>query len=127
MVTDADHRTVWSAYLACDLFVMPNLPVIGDVEGFGIVALEACIAETCVVAADLEGIRDAISDGLSGILFKAGDVPSLVTTILTLLANRDKRLAIARQARANAISRFSWSRIEDEYLKIFDRVAEPRS
>lgn len=47
-------------YNAADVFVMPNIPVDGDVEGFGLVALEAASCRTPVVAANIEGLRDAV-------------------------------------------------------------------
>ena len=50
-------RTV---YAAADVFVMPNLLVSGDVEGFGLVALEAAAYALPVVAVALQGIRDAV-------------------------------------------------------------------
>jgi phosphatidylinositol alpha-1,6-mannosyltransferase len=54
-------QDVQAAYALADLFVMPNVPTPGDPEGFGMVTLEARAAGTPVVAADLEGIRDAMS------------------------------------------------------------------
>jgi phosphatidylinositol alpha-1,6-mannosyltransferase len=46
-----------------DLFVMPNLSISGDVEGFGLVALEASIRGTYVLASGIQGITDAVIDG----------------------------------------------------------------
>lgn len=54
------------AYDAADIFIMPNIPVEGDLEGFGVVMLEANEARTPVVASDLEGIRDVIQNGING-------------------------------------------------------------
>ncbi|MGB6168399.1 MAG: glycosyltransferase family 4 protein [Geitlerinemataceae cyanobacterium] len=54
------------AYDAADIFIMPNIPVAGDLEGFGVVMLEANEARTPVVASDLEGIRDVIQNGING-------------------------------------------------------------
>ena len=51
-----------------DLFVQPNIPVEGDMEGFGLVTVEAALRGTPVVAADLEGIKDAVVDGETGLL-----------------------------------------------------------
>jgi hypothetical protein len=47
---------------------MPNIRVPGDAEGFGLVALEAVVCGTAVLAADLEGITEAIQHGKNGLL-----------------------------------------------------------
>lgn len=62
-----------TVYAAADVFVMPNLPVSGDVEGFGLVALEAATYALPVVAAALEGIQDAVVPERTGYLLSAGD------------------------------------------------------
>ena len=56
-----------------DLFVMPNIPVAGDLEGFGVVMLEAGLCGLPIVAAELEGIRDVVREGENGVLVSPGD------------------------------------------------------
>ena len=51
-----------------DVFLQPNIPVPGDMEGFGLVTVEAAMRGTPVVAAELEGIKDAVVNGRTGIL-----------------------------------------------------------
>jgi phosphatidyl-myo-inositol dimannoside synthase len=70
-----------------DMFVQPNLPIPGDMEGFGLVTVEAAIRETLVLAADLEGLRDAIVDGKTGILLPAGDAMVWAETLGALLSD----------------------------------------
>ena len=53
-------------YRRGQLFVMPNIVVPGDMEGFGIVMLEAGACGLPTLAADLEGIRDVIDEGING-------------------------------------------------------------
>ncbi|MGH7684576.1 MAG: glycosyltransferase, partial [Vulcanimicrobiaceae bacterium] len=54
-------RTEWFA--RATVCIAPNVRVAGDIEGYGIVALEAAAAGCALVASDLEGLRDAIVDG----------------------------------------------------------------
>lgn len=115
-----DREELWWCYRACDLFVMPNIPVAGDVEGFGLVVLEAGVAERAVVASNLEGIRDAISNGENGILVQTSDVSDWATKIITLLQNDDARDELGRRARVYAHQHFSWSSMADRYLDVFD-------
>ena len=124
LLGQTDRTVLWAAYQACDLFVMPNVPVAGDVEGFGIVALEACIAQRCVVASDLEGIRDAIVDGRTGVLVAPDDPSAQAKVIIDLLAQDEKRNAIGQQARDYVRETFGWSRIAEQYLAVFDEVRD---
>jgi L-malate glycosyltransferase len=49
-------------------FIMPNIEVPGDMEGFGLVCLEASLCRTLVYASSTGGIPDAVKDGLNGYL-----------------------------------------------------------
>jgi glycosyltransferase involved in cell wall biosynthesis len=62
-------------------FVMPNIPVEGDMEGFGLVCLEACLCGTPVFASRLEGITEAIHDGQNGRLLPSGDAMAWVAAL----------------------------------------------
>ncbi len=73
---------------ACDLFVQPNIAVPGDMEGFGLVTIEAAMRDALVVAADLEGIKDAVLPGRTGILVRSGDVAAWTSTLTSLVADR---------------------------------------
>ena len=59
-------------YQESDLLIMPNRPVPGDMEGFGVVILEAGACGTPTVAAKLEGITDVITPGENGVLVENG-------------------------------------------------------
>jgi phosphatidyl-myo-inositol dimannoside synthase len=56
-----------------EAFIMPNIAIPGDVEGFGIAALEAGACGLPVIASDLQGIRDAVIDGVTGYLVRERD------------------------------------------------------
>lgn len=58
-----------------DLFVQPNVHVYGDMEGFGLVNVEAAVRDLPVLAADIEGIPDAVVDGETGWLVTSADAP----------------------------------------------------
>lgn len=83
---DDDRRDDLMA--GADLFVQPNVVVPGDMEGFGLVAVEAAMRGTVVVAADLEGLADAVQDGVTGVLVPSGDADRWVERIGDLLSDR---------------------------------------
>ncbi len=110
------------AYAASDLFVMPNIPVEGDMEGFGIVLLEANMARSPAVAADLEGIKDVITDGKNGWRVPALE-PELFAAKIKEVLSGDLE-SFSEEARNFVQSHFSWERVADRYIDFFKRVIE---
>ncbi len=107
------------ALLACaDLFLMPNVAVTGDAEGFGISVIEATAHGVPVLASDLEGLRDAVIDGVTGRLVASGDVEAWCEALAT--AHFDRAL-VSRET----LHRFDWSRLVDEYLEFFAATSLP--
>ncbi|MEO5588471.1 MAG: glycosyltransferase family 4 protein, partial [Gemmatimonadaceae bacterium] len=58
-ITDSQLETL---YAGSDLFIMPNVTVDGDMEGFGLVMLEAGLSGVPTVASAIEGIADVITE-----------------------------------------------------------------
>lgn len=110
------------AYAAADLFIMPNIPVEGDMEGFGIVLLEANIAKTPAVASNLEGIKDVISDGKNGFKVPPLEAGKFVETIETILRNSLEQLANSSSEYVQ--EHFSWKRVARRYINYLQKVIE---
>jgi len=108
---------------ATDVFVMPNIEVPGDVEGFGIVAVEAAASGVPVVASRLEGIPDAIADGENGQLIASGDASGFVSALANLLADTPERLRRGQRGREFTREHNSWPRIIADYVEAFDEIA----
>jgi len=69
----------------CALLVMPNVPVAGTMEGFGIVCIEAAGRGLPVVASRLEGLTDAVLEGVTGQMFTPLDAASAQSALLSAL------------------------------------------
>ncbi len=100
-------------YHQSDLLIMPNLHVEGDMEGFGVVMLEAGASGTPAIAADIEGIRDVITDGINGSLIPSGNAEAFKKAILScaLLAQSARA-----RVRAHTESHFSWPVVTQRYI-----------
>jgi phosphatidylinositol alpha-1,6-mannosyltransferase len=119
-VSDAERSTWLRRAAVC---VVPNVAVPGDVEGYGVVALEAAASGCPLVAADLHGLRDAIVDGEGGLLVTAEDAGLWTKVIVELLGHPDRAAALGARARAWALSERAWETVCDRYEEIFDAVA----
>ncbi|MBI2868709.1 MAG: glycosyltransferase family 4 protein [Chloroflexi bacterium] len=119
MLGRVDEATLGLLYNACDLFVMPNIPVAGDMEGFGLVAVEAASCGLPVVAANLEGIADAVQDGRNGFLVEPGDAAGFADVIKKLLADGGLRQSFGARARRFTLETYGWERAAGRYLESF--------
>ncbi|MEM9548512.1 MAG: glycosyltransferase family 4 protein [Bacteroidota bacterium] len=105
-----------------DVFVMPNIKVEGDAEGFGLVALEASLRGLPVIAAGIEGITDAVRDGKNGILLASGNARVWIDTLNDLLAN-DARLAqLSESAVRTTLEDYGWDLMVSGYEEVFKQV-----
>ncbi len=78
-----------------DIFLAPNVPVAGDMEGFGPVTVQTAIRGALVDSAEPEGIKNAVVPRRTGILVPAGDVTARVSELTGPLADRGSWLAPA--------------------------------
>jgi phosphatidylinositol alpha-1,6-mannosyltransferase len=75
---------LYGYYKACDAFIMPSREIDGDVEGFGIVFLEAAVFKKPVVGGQSGGVSEAVIDGVTGILVDSLNVEEIAYAILRL-------------------------------------------
>jgi len=122
LLGQVDDRTLRKVYQASDLVVMPNIAVEGDVEGFGVVALEASAAGLWVVASRLDGIPDAIREGENGFLIEPGDTEAYVEVISSLLTDEENRARLGKRAREYARRTYSWDEVIAQYRHEFDQL-----
>jgi phosphatidylinositol alpha-1,6-mannosyltransferase len=104
---DDDTR---NALLAeCELFVLANRRLPGDVEGFGIVFLEAALQGKAVVGGRNGGVPDAVVDGETGLLAETdGEAGPLTGAIERLLCEPELARAMGERGRERALRDFRW-------------------
>ena len=95
------------AYFAADLLVFPVLDLPGDVEGFGMVAVEAAAHGLPTVAFGVGGVPDAVRDGHSGQLIAPGDYLGLTGAIVSILSPKYARDNLVQQCLAHSRG-FTW-------------------
>jgi phosphatidylinositol alpha-1,6-mannosyltransferase len=102
-------------YGAGDVFAMPCRTRRGglDVEGLGIVYLEASATGLPVVAGDSGGAPDAVLDGETGYVVPGGSPEQAATRVLTLLRDPELRHSMGQRGRAWVHESWRWDLLAD--------------
>ncbi len=90
-------------------------------EGWGLVVLEANSVGTPAVGYDIPGLRDAISNGETGLLVPAGNVDALGDAVVSLMSDPDARRAFGVRARARAEG-MSWAVAAERWIEEMTRL-----
>lgn len=103
-----DEPDLIRLYQTADLFVHPNRELAsGDVEGFGIVFLEASACGTAVLGGRSGGTADAIREGVNGYVLDGASGEEIRDAVVELLEKPELRRALALSARRFAQD-FEW-------------------
>ena len=112
-------------FAACDIFVLPNRIEQGDVEGFGIVFLEAAASAKPSIGGRSGGVPEAVADGVSGLLVSGTDAAELAATIARLMDSESLRRSLGEAGRARAVREFTWEyaagKVSTTHTRLFER------
>lgn len=106
-------------YNSIDLFIAPNIEVEGDLEGFGIVAVEASSCGNTVITSDIEGLKDAVINGKNGFRLPAEDIQKYVSKIKQELDNPSLKKSAVRSF---TLKEYSWANAAQKYLDEFKQL-----
>ena len=115
-------------YAMCDVFAMPSRARLAshDVEGFGLVFLEAGACAKPVVAGRSGGIEDAVVDGFTGLIVDPSDTQDIGQALIRLLTDSELRGRLGRQARDRVEKERTWSIAGARVQGILERVGNTR-
>lgn len=117
------EETLGRLYRGADLFVMPNIPVPGDIEGFGVVMLEAGLCGLPTLAAELEGIADVVREGENGHLVPSGAADAFVRAVMRYADDPAALAAASARAARFTAETFSWERVADRHVELLREAA----
>jgi glycosyltransferase involved in cell wall biosynthesis len=89
-------------------------------EGMPLVALEAMACGRPVVASDVGGLSELVVAGETGLLVPPDDPEALAGALLPMLRNPERAAAMGRAGRSRIERGFTWDRIADEYLLLYE-------
>jgi glycosyltransferase involved in cell wall biosynthesis len=107
-------------YRRATALVMPAVE-----EGLGLVAVEALMSETPVVAFDSGGVGDSVLHQRTGLLVPTGDSAALAAALDELLSRPDQGAALGRAGREFVLPRFAPDAVASRYADLYRRVSGP--
>ena len=101
-------------YCACDVFVLVSRTLTdkGEMEGFGIVYLEAGACGKPVVAGRGGGVEEAVEDGVTGLLVDPLDVGEIAEAIVRILKDKELAKRLGENGRKKAMKQPDWSALK---------------
>jgi phosphatidylinositol alpha-1,6-mannosyltransferase len=117
-----DIKTRNMFYKMSDVFLMPSVTKKNDIEGFGIVFLEANYFKVPAIGTNTGGIVEAIVDGKTGYLIKQNDLNDLIEKILLLIDNEKMRKTLGENGYKRVVEKFQWKNIVEEYIALFENM-----
>lgn len=110
---------------ACNAMVLPTSTYKGHEEGCPVSVLEAMAAGTPCIVSDVAGSRDLIEHGKNGLVFKPGDVNSLVDCLQEFILKPSYPKTLAEKSLDKAYAEYTLQRevkkFEQLYLKMMRR------
>lgn len=122
--TDAELA---NCYRQCDLFALPNREIDGDIEGFGMVLLEAQACGKPVLAGDSGGTAETMTPGETGIVVDCTKPEPLAQAVCELLTDEKRREEMGRAARRWVVEHFDWSSLAEQAAEMFGMSAAQNS
>lgn len=115
-----NSRNLPKFYNACDLFVMASREVDGDIEGFGIVYLEANACGKPVIAGRSGGTESAVRDKINGLLVDPLNIEEISKQIALLLTDRKLAKDMGWEGRRLVEKKFNYRLIAKKILDIIE-------
>lgn len=113
-VTFVESSRIDPYFVDADIFVLSS-----DYEGLPLVILEAMSAGLAVVATDVGGVREAVSDGVSGFLVNRGDASGLSGKLTRLIDDEDLRREFGRNGQRIYRDQFTEQRMCEQTLTVY--------
>jgi phosphatidylinositol alpha-mannosyltransferase len=113
-----EHSELWQRLHEADVLCAPSL----SGESFGMILTEAFAAGTPVIASNIAGYADVVTDGVDGILVPPADAQRLAEELQALHHEPERRAAMGRAARTSA-ERYAWPRVAEQVSSIYEEAA----
>ncbi len=118
-LSDIGEDHLISLYQNAELFILLPQDIGKDIEGFGLVFLEAAAGGLPVIATKGSGAEDAVFDGRNGILVSQNDHPEATAALSRILNDERLKERFSSESKVVAAS-MGWDKVAWSYLGVYD-------
>jgi phosphatidylinositol alpha-1,6-mannosyltransferase len=123
---ERDDATLVQCYQQCDLFALPNRQVGRDIEGFGMVLLEAQACGKPVLAGASGGTAETMQLDETGRIVNCDNPETLAAAVGELLGDPARLAAMGQAARPWVVDQFDWDALSRQAADLFGGRAQRR-
>lgn len=106
-------------FATADVFIGPSTS--DGLEGLGVVFLEALASGVNVVASDVGGISDIITNGMTGMLVPEKQPRAIADAVIELLNNAPLRHTLKQNGLERVYRQFSWDSVTSRFIEVFQK------
>lgn len=120
-LTDVSDTQMIQCYQQSHMFILPNRTIGNDIEGFGMVLVEAQACGIPVIAGDSGGTKETMLVNQSGLVIDCTDAQLISTMVAKLLADPKSRLQMGKIGRKHVESELDWQAHVQKASLLFNR------
>lgn len=116
-----DSGDILNIYRLLDVNILAS-----NMDGFGLVLLEAMAMECPVIASNYGGIPDVVQDGENGLLFENDDISTLKTQILRLFNEKGLKEKFIENGKKTAFEKYTMEKTISKYEEYFRSLVDKK-
>ncbi len=124
---DLDNKKLPQYYASADIFIGPSvIPKSGDLEGQGVVFLEAMASGCCTIGTNIGGIPMSVVHEKSGLLVEQKNSQLISQAVIRILEDKTLQSRLKKDGRNHVVNNFDWQVIASRYQNLFEKFVEQR-
>jgi phosphatidylinositol alpha-1,6-mannosyltransferase len=120
-MSEISDEQMIQCYQQCDVFILPNRTIGQDIEGFGMVLVEAQSCGKAVIAGDSGGTKETMLDGQTGYVIDATSVSTISAKVCAMLDDDDSLQSMGIAAREHVVANLDWTALSSQAKALFER------
>lgn len=121
-MSEISDEKIIKCYQQCDVFILPNRTVGRDIEGFGMVLVEAQSCGKPVIAGDSGGTAETMIVGESGVVIDCTSVSTIVDNIVPILNDKDLANRMGEKGQRYVKENLDWGSLSQQAIRLFETI-----